>query len=284
MDARVLTRSAVSIIGGSVIAGSALAQEAYSLENWDHRQAYNGWSAEQLMDEADVYGQGGEEIGTVENLLINEQGQLVAMIAQVGGIWDIGDTHVAVPWEKVSFSDGRVMIPVTQDNVEEFSLFDDEFFTQVDADSLQTVDDDLETGRNIWKATNLINDYAVLESGAGVGYVSDLIISDKGKVQAVVVNASNYVDPGYYAYPWFADGYDDYVWDPGFDRYVLPYDATRIAQLDNEFDYDRMEGAMRAGAPGGEADEGAAGAEVGAGADTQERSNAGQDTQSGSQQ
>ena len=56
------------------------------------------------MDEASVYGPTGEDIGSVENLVIGAEGRLLGIIAQVGGFLSIGDTHVFVPWEQLQFS------------------------------------------------------------------------------------------------------------------------------------------------------------------------------------
>lgn len=239
---RRLRTAALYTLGAGFLASSAGAQD-FGLGDWDHERAYDGWSAENFLETAEVYGEDGEAIGTVENLLINDDGQIVALIAQVGGVWDIADTHVAVPWDEASFDDaGNPVIPVDEDTADDYSIFKEEYFTKADVGSIDTVEDDVETGLDIWKATDLINDYAVLQTGAGVGYVNDLIFDNDGKLQSVIVNATEYLEPGYYAYPWYAEGYDGYAWDPGLGRYVLPYDEAEIAAFDTAFDYDELEG------------------------------------------
>lgn len=41
------------------------------LSGWDYRGLYeSGWSAQRIMD-ADVYGQNGEDIGDIENILVS---------------------------------------------------------------------------------------------------------------------------------------------------------------------------------------------------------------------
>lgn len=182
------------------------------------------WSAEEIMD-TEVFDAEGEEIGSVENLLINKKGRVVAVVAQVGGLWDIGDIHVAVPWDEVQMEDKNIILPITEDNVGDYSLFTEEYFTRHDVGEITTVDDDLTTGPNIWKATSLLDDYAVLENNVGYGYVDDLIFNDNGQLDSVLVNVANPdYGYGYYTYPWYGYGYGSYAWHPGLDYYVLPYD------------------------------------------------------------
>jgi sporulation protein YlmC with PRC-barrel domain len=71
-------------------------------------------SVERLLD-FDAYGSNGEDIGGVENVLFDTDGQILSIIAEVGGFLDIGDTHVNVPWSEVQVDPAaeRVTIPVT---------------------------------------------------------------------------------------------------------------------------------------------------------------------------
>jgi hypothetical protein len=101
------------------------------------------------------------------------------------------------------------------------------------------VADDLVTGFSVWKATELIDDYGVLEDGSGFGYVTDLIFDPQGRLRRVVVYASGIGGPGHYGYPWFGYGYRGYAWHPSLDHYVLPYDEDEIARF-AAFDYERL--------------------------------------------
>lgn len=187
-------------------------------------------SGDSLMD-SDVVGKNGKEIGDVENLLLNGQGQIVAVIAEVGGFLDFGDTHVAVPWEEASIQGDDIQLPITEKNAKSYSIFKDQYFGKRDIGDISTVEDDLETGSEIWKASDLINDYVVLENNDGYGYVKDLIFDKNGQLQSVVVNASNpNFAYGTYAYPWYGYGYE-YGWDPGLDYYVLPFGDEDFAGL-----------------------------------------------------
>lgn len=97
------------------------------------------------------------------------------------------------------------------------------------------VDDDLRTGPEVWKATDLLNDYAVLQSGEGYGYVTDLIF-EGDRLKSVVVNpGSGYGAYGPRAYPWAGYGT---AWR--HDRYTMPYEPRELAEID-PFDYDQLQ-------------------------------------------
>jgi hypothetical protein len=90
---------AVSI--GALIAGSpALAQddEVQVLAGWGYDELYyEGWSVEHMFDMTEVVDGDGEVIGDVENIIFSNDGMVLGIIAEIGGIWDIADTHVHVP-------------------------------------------------------------------------------------------------------------------------------------------------------------------------------------------
>lgn len=112
------------------------------------QKAAGDWAAEELLD-MNVIGKEGKEIGSVENLLINEQGQIVAVIAQMGGVLDIGDTHVAVSWKEVSIKNGKVRAPITKDNAADYSIFKEQYFSKFDVGTKTTVQENLNTGPQI---------------------------------------------------------------------------------------------------------------------------------------
>ena len=232
---------------------SALAQDNQSvdiLQGWSADPLYaTGLSVDQLLNNADIYGPTGENIGTVENVIFSDSGEALAIIAQVGGVWDIGDTHVSVPWDELDIMAGerRVNIPITEDTAGDYSMFGDrgwfseEDYFAWDADMLQAVDDDLDPGPTVFRASELIGDYAYLSDAVPYGYVNDLIV-ENGQVAALVVDAAGYYgSPGYYAYPY------DYgagaTWNPYDRRYQLPLDSAAVEQIES-FDYDRLTNRM----------------------------------------
>lgn len=246
-DDLVVTQAEYDEVGEFWTAGYAAAEsievgEVISLADWTYDDLYTGFSADNFIDEMEVYGVGGEEIGDVEDIIIGPDGRILSIVAEVGGFWDIGDTHVSIPYDQVTFAavgDG-ITVPVTEETVGEYG-FDREVFTAgAAATEMVTGVDDAEVVRG-WRATELIGDYARIREGdtyTDYGYVSDLILRD-GEVAAVVVQPDAAYGVGYRAYPYY--GYDaGYGWDAGSPYYDMPYEATEVIE-EEEFDYGRFE-------------------------------------------
>ncbi|MEX2479992.1 MAG: PRC-barrel domain-containing protein [Gammaproteobacteria bacterium] len=225
MDISILQRSSIlSVLMSASFLLPATAQEAAQepqvipLEEWDYLGEWDtGWSVEEFMDEAQVYGVDGEEIGTIENVLIGEDNRIVAAVVEVGGFIDIGDTHVAVPWDDIQFSVHAVTVPVEEDNIGEYSLFES---------------DQSGARQDVWKATDVLDDYARVE-GKGYGYVDDLIFNNDGVLTAVIINSDVVFGGGPRAFPWNGD--------PAAPTYELPYDEAEVIEQ-APFDREQLEG------------------------------------------
>ena len=247
--------------------GAIDAGRVISLSEWQYEDLYEqGWSAENFIDEMEVYGENGEEIGDVEDLIVDPQGKLLSVVAEIGGFWDIGDTHVSVPWDQVTVNEARdgITVPVTEENVDEYDAF---AFSGLEGSALgeqvaMGIDDADFQGR-AFRLSELIGDYARLRGEQGqkmdpsvdeegvvaeevqpigamrnYGYVSDVIIRD-GRIAATVVDPASAYGRGYYAYPYY--GYDyDYGWEPGDEFYDLPYDEAEVGEL-GSFEYGEMQ-------------------------------------------
>jgi len=200
------------------------------LDSWSYDAIYNSdsWSVDDFFG-ADVAGRDGTQIGNVEDLVLNDEGDVVALIAEVGGFWDIGDTHVSVPWEMVQFGvDGSVTTPVTEENTAEFDLFSSSPLPD-DADLAEEIVegvDDEELVGQLWRASDLIGDYVRIkdedELWLNFGYVSDLLIND-GSISAALVSTTGRYAPGTYAYPYSgysAEGYG--LWRPNATTQDVP--------------------------------------------------------------
>lgn len=219
-------------------AGSIEANEIVPLGSWNVAGLYaNGISVERMLDDFEVYGAGGEEIGDIENVVFSRDGRVLSIIAEIGGFLDIGDTHVNIPWNQVDLTTaGRVVVPVTEENVEDYSFLETDYLTAPEAAAdMQVVDDELAAGPRIFRADELIGDYARIKDGDGFanyGYVSDLIVRD-GQLQAVVVNPdATYGIRGPYAYPYYYGfGYGPY--------YDLPYERDEAVGVE-PLEYDRL--------------------------------------------
>lgn len=238
-SASILALAIASVTAGAQAESEAKNGKVTAISEWTYEAIYEegGMTAENLMDRA-VFSADNEEIGSVENILLNDKNQIVAVIAQVGGMWDIGDTHVLVPWEEAEVNEDGVAIPVHEDNADAYGVFNEEYVTKQDLSYVSQVDDDPTTGLHVWKLTDLLDDYASVGEGKGYGYVDNVLFTKEGKVQALVIEADSTHGGETYAYPFegFATG-----WDPSYSAYKLPYDE---AELDNvsAFEYDDYNG------------------------------------------
>ncbi len=191
---------------------AAAAADKVDLTTWDPSLLHRGWRASTFFG-TKVYGKGGDQIGEVENFYVDMDGRVTKVIVESGGILDVGDVHLAVPWDQVKMWPGEdgLLVPVNNDNVPEFSLFRD----------------DPHPGVAVWRVTDLIGDLVYLADGDQYGMVEDMIISLDGKVEAIVVSPDvSFPDRERKAYPWYGQGYD-----PMEDRYELPYDLRDIELL-----------------------------------------------------
>lgn len=231
----------------------ALEADVIALSEWRYDDIYrDGFSAEEFIDEREVLSTNGENIGDVEDLIADMDGRIIAVIAEVGGFWDMGDTHVAIPFDQVDIRAAGIIVPITEDTVDNYDLFDTEHMTAAEvSDGLVGGVDNAATGARSFRISELIGDYARLSDGGidvgtnaarvnaprNYGYVNDVIIRD-GEIAAVVVNpATGYGTPGYYAYPYYGRGYG---FEPGAPYYDTQYTQDEIGDLE-PFEYGRME-------------------------------------------
>lgn len=220
------------------------ADEIIPLNTWNYDSlARDGISADRVLYDMAVYDSDGDVIGDAENILFSPDGRVLSLIAEVGGFWDIGDRHVNVPWDEVemrSEKDG-LTIPVTAETVDDYGLYPDEMMTQAEAaTTTEQVDDSMTTGQRVWRATELIGDYARLwdsDSYVNYGYVSDIIINDAQIGAVLVMPSGGMRTPGAYGYPYYGS---QYGWAPGAPTYDLPYGSQDIESVDS-FDYNIFE-------------------------------------------
>lgn len=79
------------------------------------------------LEDADIHDQTGERIGEVEEVLMTaDDGQVVAVAAEIGGFLGIGDDEVAVPLDRLTWEgDGTVRIDLTEDQAKSLPAWDD---------------------------------------------------------------------------------------------------------------------------------------------------------------
>lgn len=223
---------AAALAGGSLATATPVAAEGTApgarvqqeqridVARWDQAHLYEGFSASDLLD-TEVRGPAGEQIGEVEDLIVDADGQVQAVVVEVGGFLDVGDTHVAVPWQDVVASPGLdyVSVPLDQERYEGFHFFDES----------RPV-----AGAGLWRVTELIYDYVDLPDASRYGRVTDLVFDREGEVQAVLIERSQrYGRPlGPYVAPYYAQ-------EPGRRTYRVPNRRAQIERL-GPFDFDRL--------------------------------------------
>lgn len=229
--ATILSASALALALGTVLPAAAQeggeGQELIDIRNWAYGDIYQGWRAEQLLN-GDVIDQDGEDIGEVEDLIINTDGRIERVIIEAGGFLDIGDTHFAMAWDEVTMMDpDTITVPFDEDNIEDYSIFGD-----VDSEP---------TGPRQWRVRELLGDYAQFSEGPRFGLIEDVIFDTAGNIQAIVIGADvGYGVGGPYAVPFTGYGYG---YDPAYDYYEVPYAVEDIEAL-GPFNYEMMRGEM----------------------------------------
>lgn len=90
----------------------------------------NGLQASNLMG-ADVKTTGDESVGPVNDLILDDQGKIVALVIGVGGFLGMGERDVAIGWDDVTRSgtadDLELRVDVTREglsNAPEFETYD----------------------------------------------------------------------------------------------------------------------------------------------------------------
>ncbi|MBF9029759.1 PRC-barrel domain containing protein [Rhodobacterales bacterium HKCCE3408] len=238
---------AVSLQGLPVAAQEVIEGGMIQLDDWNYDELRDAdtWSVDTLFGN-DVMGSADTRIGDVEDLVLNDEGEVIALIAEVGGFWDIGDTHVSVPWDQVVVAtDGEVAVPVNEDNVDEFDLFDSSGLSEDTKLSDNVVGglDSEELGTGLWRASDLLGDYVRVmgeeDAWVNFGYVSDLMVNADGQIAATLVTATTRYGPGTYAYPYYApSGREGFpAWSPGARSYDLPIlvdEAMSIPTVDQD--------------------------------------------------
>lgn len=227
------------------------AEEAMSLENWTYDELYaSGISIGQITG-AEVYGITGEDVGDVDDVLFDMDGQILSVVARMNdGFLGMGRTHVNIPWDMVSaetWQDGLV-IPFTEDELDAHAMplsetggrvVGSEDVAELPGGAFQG----FETGPNVWRATELLNNTARLREGdtfANYGLVSDIVLQgDRIAAVLVMPDPSFGATGGVYGYPyagtqgWTRVGMDGTVGTAADGTTVATDTATRTGTAAN---------------------------------------------------
>lgn len=76
------------------------------------------------IDDVDVHDAAGNEIGEVEEVLIDANGTPVAVVIELGGVLGIGDQDVVVPFSEMTWQNGVYTTALTEADVETLPRYD----------------------------------------------------------------------------------------------------------------------------------------------------------------
>lgn len=185
---------------------------------------YRGFRATRLLGQ-DVKGPNGKEIGEVQDILVDHEGKIAAIVVEAGGFLDIGDAAFRVKWSDVKTTPGQdgIEVPITEATAERYGLFDGP--------------ETLAPNPREFRVSEIIGDSARLRNGTGYGRVSNVVFGRDGRMLGVLVGRDIGYGAGIYGYPYYGYGYG---WTPGLAHYALPYDNAGLAARAPRIDYGRF--------------------------------------------
>ncbi len=77
------------------------------------------------LDDMHVYGAGDEDIGEIDEVLMDASGKPVAVTVGVGGFLGIGDTEVIMSLDQLTMGDKRFSTTLTKEQIEKLPKWDD---------------------------------------------------------------------------------------------------------------------------------------------------------------
>jgi hypothetical protein len=72
----------------------------------------------------DIYSTGGDEVGEVEEVLVDGSGNPVGVSADVGGFLGMGERHVVIGLDQLTNSGERLTVAMTKEQIEALPEFD----------------------------------------------------------------------------------------------------------------------------------------------------------------
>ena len=179
---------------------------------------YKGWRSRELIGQK-VFGKDRREIGVVRDLIMDADGRLAALVIEGGGVVGLPEAVYRIPWSNVNLTSGEegVFVDLSSGQRPQYGLFPG-------TEGVATLPRE-------FRLTEVIGDYARLQTGYGFGYVNDVVLSQEGRTIAVLVSRDAQAGGGTFA---FAFPGTTGLWDPGLSYYGLPFvteDQAREAGL-----------------------------------------------------
>ncbi|ANW00924.1 PRC-barrel domain-containing protein [Bradyrhizobium icense] len=172
---------------------------------------YAGWRSSQILG-SHIFSKKGEYLGRVRNIVVADNGQVRALIAEEAGIGITPEFVFRLPWEDVvkPVRGGALIADLTDVRSRQYGLFP--LPLGEPDENKPHVEDFL--------VTKVLGDYARLQTGAGYGLVKDVVFSQHGRMLAVLIARDAAQGGGTLAFPY--PGRTG-RWSPSASYYGLPF-------------------------------------------------------------
>jgi hypothetical protein len=77
------------------------------------------------LDDMSIAGPAGEEIGEIDEVLVDASGKPTAVSAEVGGFLGIGDKNVVIGLDRLRLDGERLVTDLTKEQIEALPAYDD---------------------------------------------------------------------------------------------------------------------------------------------------------------
>lgn len=174
---------------------------------------YQGWRSAKLIGQ-DVFSKDGNTLGSVRNIIIDDNGRIQAVIVHATNEETRQDFAYRIPWHSIERRKipARVVADVSDPRQPAHGMFSD---------------DDTVDKKDEFRLTEILGEYARLQTGLAYGLVTDVVFTDQGGMLAVLVTRDARGGGGTFAF-----GFPGTTgrWSPRLSYYGLPYitpeDAT----------------------------------------------------------
>jgi uncharacterized protein YrrD len=175
---------------------------------------YEGWRSQQLIGQQALH-RNGDELGIVRDLIIDADGRLAAVLIVGGGTVSTPDALYRILWNDIDLTPGQngIVATISKDEKARYALFPG-------TEGVQTLPRE-------FRLTEVLGDYARLQTGYGYGYVTDVVFSRDSRLIAVLISRDAASGGGTFAFPFPGTVGR---WDPGVSYYGLPFITDSQAQ------------------------------------------------------
>ena len=177
----------------------------------DGKGTYDGWRARQLLGTSVLASGDGRAIGQVGDIIVDGDGRIAALIVQGGGPLQLPDFVYRVPWTEIDVTPGKpgVSVDLSDAKRPRYGLFPG-------SEGVSALPRE-------FRITEVIGDYARLQTGHGYGYVTDVMVTGDARLGAVLVTRTSPAGSGTAATVAFPFPAVQSRWDPAASYFGLPH-------------------------------------------------------------